>query len=181
MLLIEDDAVNAFSMTSVRHRPDMVFCTEGMARELHPHEMAHLRNGDAELGSLIMPFGAINTYAYRLWSVVSGDVFAIILIGLLLPAVSFYLLGTILSLYWGFTLGERDYLADETAVEWTRYPEGLIGALCKAGERNISSRLAFLDNACFAPPGGVRGMMDFQPSIAARMENIRKETYLPPV
>ena len=198
LMLIEDHAVNAFSMVSVRKRHGMVFCTEGLAQDLHPdearavmaHEMAHLKNGDTELGSLVLPFNACASLlikpasklfisfvkparaviimiiilflvlpvlfflGYAAWSVISSETFIVILLGLLLPLISVYLLGTLVSVYWSFTLGKREYLADETAVEWTNYPEGMIDALHKAAEHNTSSSRAFLDDACFAPPGG---------------------------
>jgi heat shock protein HtpX len=224
LMLVEDDAINAFSMISIRAGCSVIFCTEGMARDLHPdemravlaHEMAHLKNGDTELGSLIMPFNAVFTFrgsprerltgghgilailltllifilllvpsiiltaVYTSGSVILSDVFAIALGGLLLPLVSLYLLSIIVSMYWGFTLRKREYLADETALEWTNFPEGMIDALLKAGERNTGSDRAFLDDAWFAPPSGNRGLMDYQPSLVARIDNIRKETYLPP-
>jgi Zn-dependent protease with chaperone function len=221
LMLIGDEAINAFSMTSIRARCNMVFCTEGMARDLHldemraimAHELAHLRNGDAEVGSLIMPFNAVFSFrggplerlagkyripaillvliivilflvpsmflvvAYTSWSVISSDTLAIILVGLLLPLISLYLLSIIVSMYWGFTLRKREYLADETALKWTNFPEGMIGALLKAGERNTGSGCAFLDDASFAPPGGTRGLMDYQPSLSTRINKIREETY----
>jgi heat shock protein HtpX len=228
LMLIEDDAINAFSMISIRARHSVVFCTEGMARDLHldemraimAHELAHLKNGDAELGSLVLPFSYIPSYLIKKtsWIIRSlvdlskliaivvvatlliflltplaiymndhsssflayYDVFAIILIGLLLPFISLYLLGALISFFRYFSLRNREYLADETALEWTNFPEGLIDALLKAGERNTGSDRAFLDDACFAPPSGVRGFLDYQPSLIARIDNIRKETYLPP-
>jgi len=212
LMLIDDQAANAFSLVSLRERRGVVFCTEGLAR-LHPdeiravmaHELAHLRNGDAEIGSLIVPFGALSGLTvkpitrlsgnmifqrrpyltgliilllliplevvgiYSLYSFMQSDTSAtigealvVVLFGLLLPLVSLYLLGILVSLYWSFTLRKREYLADDTALEWTNYPEGMIDALLSTCECPLRSGLAFLDDSCFAPPTGTRGFMSFQ-------------------
>ncbi len=230
LMLIDDQAANAFSLVSLRERHGVVFCTEGLAR-LHPdeiravmaHELAHLRNGDTEIGSLIMPFGALSNFminplvniagkliiparkvltiivilflvptlllllVYTAWAVATNDASAtigealvVVLFGLLLPLVSLYLLGILVSLYWSFTLRKREYLADDTALEWTNYPEGMIDALLSTCERPLPLGLAFLDDSCFAPPTGTRSFISFQPSAVARIDNIRKEGRLPP-
>ena len=150
--LIEDDTINAFA---AGYRPtDAVIgvtrgCVERLDRDqlqgVMAHEFSHIFNGDMRLnirlvgvihGLLIM--GVIGFYVFRTAGIASagrrssnnkgnGAAF-IIIFGLAMMAVGF--IGTFFGrLIQAAVSRQREFLADASAVQFTRNPEGISGAL----------------------------------------------------
>jgi len=154
--LIEDDTINAFA---AGYRPtDAVIgvtrgCVERLSRDqlqgVMAHEFSHIFNGDMRLnirlvgvihGLLIM--GVIGYYVFRTAGFAStgrsssnnkgnGAVF-IIIFGLAMMAVGF--IGTFFGrLIQAAVSRQREFLADASAVQYTRNPDGIGGALRAIG------------------------------------------------
>lgn len=150
--LIEDDTINAFA---AGYRPtDAVIgvtrgCVERLDRDqlqgVMAHEFSHIFNGDMRLnirlvgvihGLLIL--GVIGLYVCRTASISSmgrrssnnkgnGAAF-IIIFGLAMMAVGF--IGTFFGrLIQAAVSRQREFLADASAVQYTRNPDGIAGAL----------------------------------------------------
>jgi Zn-dependent protease with chaperone function len=77
----------------------------------------------------------------------------------------------------------REMRADELAVEWTKYPEGLVRALRKIEPRASVSRLGFLKGMFFGPVhtfGDLsRWQTDLQPTIDERIDNLERVLHTP--
>ncbi len=74
---------------------------------------------------------------------------------------------------------QREYLADATSAEITRFPEGLARALKKLGEygrpmRRASKSMAHMYIADPIKPGFVERVFSTHPPIPARIERLRK-------
>ena len=154
--LIEDDTINAFA---AGYRPtDAVIgvtrgCVKGLSRDqlqgVMAHEFSHIFNGDMRLnirlvgvihGLLVM--GVIGYFVFRTAGISSagrsssnnkgnGAVF-IIIFGLAMMAVGF--IGTFFGrLIQAAVSRQREFLADASAVQYTRNPEGIGGALRAIG------------------------------------------------
>jgi heat shock protein HtpX len=73
---------------------------------------------------------------------------------------------------------QREYLADATSAEITRYPEGLASALAKLGQygkplRRKSSSMAHMYIADPVKPGLVERAFSTHPPIPKRIERLR--------
>lgn len=115
------------------------------------HEFSHILNEDmkisTKIAALVMGFFIISIIGMRL---VEGSLFArsssddnrqnggqfIALVGLifLIGGIVTWFAGSILK---SFISREREYLADASSVQFTRNPEGLIGALKKIGQDQV--------------------------------------------
>jgi heat shock protein HtpX len=140
VLILKDRDPNAFAVASVGSSGTIV-ATWGLVQALTReemqavigHEMAHLRNRDTQVMTLVsVLFGSmtvIATWARRGSSLSIGRASSL----LLAPVWIFFgLLSVIVSRFLGLAVSRnREYLADATAVELCRNPEALIGALTK--------------------------------------------------
>jgi len=140
VLILRDRDPNAFSVASAGSNGTIV-ATWGLVQELDreelqgvvAHEMAHLKNHDARVMTLVsVLFGSMTVIAS--WARKSGSISIGRAPSLLLAPlwVVFGLLSVLISKLLGLAVSrEREYLADAGAVELTRNPEGLISALTK--------------------------------------------------
>ncbi|MHC4769172.1 MAG: M48 family metallopeptidase [Planctomycetota bacterium] len=155
--LIDDPAPNAFA-TGRDPEHGAVAITTGLWQQLSrdelagvmAHEISHIRHYDIRFAMLMATMvGLIVFAADAFWRIMwygrwhgtgsrsmrgggkgSGAVIAIVMVIAILLA----LIAPTLALLIRFTVSrQREYLADAGAVELTRYPQGLIGALEKLG------------------------------------------------
>ena len=195
--VIPDEAPNAFA---TGRDPDhaIVAATSGLLqimddKELQgvmAHEMAHVKNYDIRVSTivfgLVSAIGLLADFAIRMafysnWNRDSrdGNAAAIQLafwaVGIV-AAIIAWLIGPLVS---AAVSRQREYLADATSVEITRYPEGLASALQKLGQygrpmRRPSKSMAHMYISDPVKPGLVERMFSTHPPIPARIERLNK-------
>ena len=195
--VIPDEAPNAFA---TGRDPDhaIVAATSGLLqimddKELQgvmAHEMAHVKNYDIRVSTivfgLVSAIGLLADFAIRMafysnWNRDSrdGNAAAIQLafwaVGIV-AAIIAWLIGPLVS---AAVSRQREYLADATSVEITRYPEGLASALQKLGQygrpmRRPSKSMAHMYISDPVKPGLVERMFSTHPPIPARIERLQK-------
>jgi heat shock protein HtpX len=152
--LIDDPALNAFA-TGRDPEHGAVAITTGLRKKLSrdqlagvmAHEISHIRNYDIRFAMLmgtmvglivfacdafwrVMWFGGRSGSSSRSSGKGGNAAVAIIMV----IAVVLALIAPMLAMLIRFAVSrQREYLADASAVELTRYPQGLIGALEKLG------------------------------------------------
>ncbi|QQS37239.1 MAG: M48 family metallopeptidase [Ignavibacteriales bacterium] len=154
--IINEEAPNAFA-TGIKPEKSAIAVTSGLLSRLNrdelqgviAHEMAHIVNRDV----LLMTFAGVmlgsiviisEVFLRSLWlgggkrysskSKSSGQAQLIIMI----VALVFAILAPIIARLLYFAISrKREYLADASAVRFTRYPEGLASALEKISSSNI--------------------------------------------
>ncbi|HRF60691.1 MAG TPA: M48 family metallopeptidase [Fimbriimonadaceae bacterium] len=146
VMIVDDEAPNAFATGASPETATVVFTT-GLIRKLNrdelqgvmAHEIAHIRNYDVRLMTMLaMVAGLIPMMADFFWrsnfwggrrssskNDSSGMLFLILTVALAILAPIF---AKMLELA---VSRKREYLADASAAELTRYPEGLASALEK--------------------------------------------------
>ena len=195
--IIPDEAPNAFA-TGRDPEHAIVAATSGLLqimddKELEgvmAHEMAHVKNYDIRVSTivfgLVSAIGLLADFAIRMafysnWNRDSrdGNAAAIQLafwaIGIVAAIVA-WLIGPLVS---AAVSRQREYLADATGAEITRYPEGLASALQKLGEygrpmRRPSKSMAHMYISDPVKPGFVERMFSTHPPIGARVERLKK-------
>lgn len=150
--LIHDDALNAFA-TGRDPRHASVAITTGLRRHLTrdelqgvmAHEMSHVRNYDIRLMLLMAVLvGTIVMLSDFFWQIARGggsgrsssknskDGGGWIVVIVVVLAIVLALIAPFLAQILQFAVSrQREYLADASAVELTRYPQGLANALRK--------------------------------------------------
>ena len=186
-----DQAINAFA--AGRDPDHAVICvTTGLIEKLERneiagvlgHELAHIRNRDVLLFTVMAAFiGSVGLMAALAWRGVrgtrisrssknSGQIgLALLAIAIVLWIVSW--IGRFLKLA---VSRSREFLADATAVEFTREPEGLMAALEKIKRESLETEYCAGDmaHACFVPPHfRVAGLFESHPPIEERIERLR--------
>lgn len=162
--IIDDPAMNAFA-TGRDPKKAAVAVTSGLLAKLNRdelqgvigHEIAHIKNRDVLLmtmcGVLLGTIVMISYYMMHMlfWGGVSGrrnhggsGGGIILLVGLVLMIVAPILARLI---YYAISR-KREYLADATAAQYTRYPEGLASALEKLAGSTVQPQTA---NEALAP------------------------------
>jgi heat shock protein HtpX len=195
--VIPDEAPNAFA---TGRDPDhaIVAATSGLLqimddKELQgvmAHEMAHVKNYDIRVSTivfgLVSAIGLLADFAIRMAFYSNfnrdsrdGNAAAIQLafwaVGIV-AAIIAWLIGPLVS---AAVSRQREYLADATSVEITRYPEGLASALQKLGQygrpmRRPSKSMAHMYISDPVKPGLVERMFSTHPPIPARIERLTK-------
>jgi len=195
--VIPDEAPNAFA---TGRDPDhaIVAATSGLLqimddKELQgvmAHEMAHVKNYDIRVSTivfgLVSAIGLLADFAIRMAFYSNfnrdsrdGNAAAIHLafwaVGIV-AAIIAWLIGPLVS---AAVSRQREYLADATSVEITRYPEGLASALQKLGQygrpmRRPSKSMAHMYISDPVKPGLVERMFSTHPPIPARIERLKK-------
>ena len=195
--VIPDPAPNAFA---TGRDPDhaIVAATSGLLeimddKELQgvmAHEMAHVKNYDIRVSTIV--FGLVSAislladFAIRMTFYSNfnrdsrvGNAAAIQLafwaVGIV-AAIIAWLIGPLVS---AAVSRQREYLADATSVDMTRYPEGLASALDKLGQygrpmRRPSKSMAHMYISDPVKPGFVERMFSTHPPIGARIERLKK-------
>ncbi|MEK7675839.1 MAG: M48 family metallopeptidase [Verrucomicrobiota bacterium] len=186
-----DDAINAFA--AGRDPEHSVICvTTGLIQKLDRnetagvlgHELAHIRNRDVLLFTIMAAFiGSVGILSALAWRAIRGTRVSRrskgagqILIALLAIAVVLWLVSWIGRLLKLAVSRTREYLADATAVEFTREPEGLIEALAKIQQEALETEYGYADmaHAYFAQPHfKAASLMTTHPPLAERIARLR--------
>ena len=192
--LIEDDAINAFA-AGFKSQDAVIGITRGAIRLLDrdelqgviAHEFSHIFNGDMRLNLrligwlhgllLIALIGQMlmRSQRYVGSSRKNGAGTAIFLAGL-----AFFVLG-----YAGVFFGnlikaavsrQREYLADASAVQFTRNPDGIGSALKKIGGYALGSRMLTRETTevghLLFGEGGISGLLATHPPLETRIRRI---------
>jgi heat shock protein HtpX len=191
--VIPDDAPNAFA-TGRNPEKAVVAATSGLLaimddKELEgvmAHEMGHVRNYDIRVSAivfgLVSAIGVLADIAIRM-SFFSGNsrnkddngFGAILLLVGVVGSIIAFLIGPLVT---AAVSRQREYLADATSAEITRYPEGLASALQKLGQygkplRRKSSSMAHMYIADPMKPGFVERAFSTHPPIPKRIERLK--------
>jgi heat shock protein HtpX len=192
--IIPDEAPNAFA-TGRNPQHAVVAATSGLLaimddKELEgvmAHEMGHVKNYDILVSTivfgLVSAIGILADFAMRMafWSNVgkndrdNGLGIALLLVGVVGSIIAF-LIGPIIN---AAVSRQREYLADATSAEITRYPDGLASALQKLGEygrpmRRKSSAMAHMYISDPVKPGFVERVFSTHPPIPKRIERLQQ-------
>ncbi len=161
--IINDAAPNAFA-TGIKPEESAVAVTAGLLARLNrdelqgviAHEVSHIANRDVlfmtfagiMLGSIVLIsqvflrslwFTGGGRYSSRSSRSGGGQIQLIIMI----VAIAFAILSPLLAQLLYFAISrKREYLADASAVRYTRYPEGLASALEKISDTSIDLKTA---------------------------------------
>ncbi|MEE2681044.1 MAG: M48 family metallopeptidase [Planctomycetota bacterium] len=155
--LIDDPAMNAFA-TGRDPKNGVVAITAGLRKKLNrdelagviAHEISHIRHYDIRLGMLMATLAGIIIFMSDAGTRVAfysamfgggggrsnrgGGGANPLVIVIVVLAIVFAILAPFCAMVVRFAMSrQREYLADAGAVELTRYPDGLIGALRKLG------------------------------------------------
>lgn len=193
--IIEDPAPNAFA-TGRDPEHAIVAATTGLLaimddQELEgvmAHEMGHVKNYDIRVSTivfgLVSAIGVLADFAIRMAFFSSGNrdnrdnggfgaiMIVIGIVGWLIAA----LIGPIVT---AAVSRQREYLADATSAQITRYPDGLASALQKLGEygrpmRRASSSMAHMYISDPIKPGLVERVFSTHPPIPQRIARLRE-------
>lgn len=200
--IIPDSSINAFA--AGHNSDDVVIgVTQGLVDLLDreemqgviAHEFSHIFNGDMRLnirltGVLngILMIGLVGRFILRMFARGSSsssrsrsrdkDSGGGAVIVVLLVAVAFLLIG-----YVGTFIGniikanisrKREYLADATAVQYTRYPKGIAGALKKIGSAASGSHLTAPSAATYSHLYFAQGISSFFEGLMATHPPLEK-------
>ena len=193
--IIDDPAPNAFA-TGRDPKHAVVAATTGLLaimndKELEgvmAHELGHVKNYDIRVSTivfgLVSAVGVLADFAIRMAffsgggrrdSNDNGFGAAMILIGVVATIIS-WLLGPIVA---AAVSRQREYLADATGAQTTRYPEGLASALEKLGQygkpmRRASSSMAHMYISDPIKPGLTERLFSTHPPLPARIKRLRE-------
>ena len=191
--IIPDDAPNAFA-TGRDPKHAVVAATSGLLaimddQELEgvmAHEMGHVKNYDIRVSAivfgLVSAIGIIADFAIRMafWSSHSRDrdnqLGAILIVVGIVGSIIAFLIGPLVS---AAVSRQREYLADASAAESTRFPDGLARALDKLGKygrpmRRASASMAHMYISDPMKPGLVERLFSTHPPIPKRIERLRQ-------
>jgi len=190
--IINDPAPNAFA-TGRDPEHAIVAATTGLLvimddNELEgvmAHELAHIRNYDIRVSTivfgLVSAIGILADFAIRAAFFAGGGNrdkggfgAAMILVGIVASVIAWFI-GPIVS---AAVSRQREYLADATGVQITRYPEGLASALQKLGEygrpmKRVSASMAHMFLNDPIKPGFTERVFSTHPPIPKRIERIK--------
>lgn len=192
--VIPDDAPNAFA-TGRNPEKAVVAATSGLLaimddKELEgvmAHEMGHVRNYDIRVSAivfgLVSAIGIIADFAIRMSFFASGSRnredngfgLVLLLVGILGSIIAF-LIGPLVN---AAVSRQREYLADASAAEITRYPEGLASALQKLGQygrplRRASASMSHMYISDPMKPGLTERLFSSHPPIPKRIERLKQ-------
>lgn len=194
LYVIPDEAPNAFA-TGRDPKNAIVAATTGLLaimddKELEgvmAHELGHVKNYDIRVTTIV--FGLVSAVAVladfairmaffsggnRRDSNDNGFGAALIIIGIAASLIA-WLVGPIVS---AAVSRQREYLADATGAQTTRYPEGLASALEKLGQygrpmRRASSSMAHMYINDPVKPGLTERLFSTHPPIPQRIARLR--------
>jgi heat shock protein HtpX len=194
--VINDPAPNAFA-TGRDPKNAVVAATTGLMdimddNELQgvmAHELGHVKNYDIRVSTivfgLVSAVGILADFAIRMawFSGMSGSrnnnsgQLQIVLI--LVGVVGWIIASLIGPLVSAAISRQREYLADASGAEMTRYPDGLASALQKLGEygrpmQKVNSSMAHMYISDPVKPGFVERAFSTHPPIPKRIERLRQ-------
>jgi heat shock protein HtpX len=195
--LIDDTAMNAFA-TGRGPRNAVVAITKGLRDRLNreelqgvlAHEMSHVRNYDirfAMLLAVMVGLLALLADGFRRWmwwgggrrrsSRDSNAAMAIIAVLAIIFSIVAPILGKLIQLA---ASREREYLADASAVDLTRNPEGLASALEKLGKdqevlevANRATQHLYIVNPFRPFETRAKGLLSTHPPLEERIRRLR--------
>jgi heat shock protein HtpX len=195
--IINDPAPNAFA-TGRDPKNAVVAATTGLLdimddKELQgvmAHELGHVKNYDIRVSTivfgLVSAVGLLADFAIRMawYSSFAGSrdnnnagqlQIVLILVGVVGWIIA-ALIGPIVS---AAISRQREYLADASGAEMTRYPDGLASALQKLGEygrpmQKVNSSMAHMYISDPVKPGFVERVFSTHPPIPKRIERLRQ-------
>lgn len=200
--IMDSDALNAFA-TGLNEKQYSITVTSGLMARLDDaeleavlgHELTHIRNGDVRMLVIaVVMAGAIGFFAEIFFRMMfqsgfgwgrgrsssssnsdrkgsGGVVFAIVI------AVALVAIAWLLSVVIRFALSRsREFLADAGAVELTKNPDAMIGALRKIENRGEleGSTSAVMEMCVDNPRSGFADIFATHPSIDARVQALVK-------
>ena len=192
--VINDPAPNAFA-TGRDPKNAVVAATTGLMdimndKELEgvmAHELGHVKNYDIRVSTivfgLVSAVGILADFAIRMaWfsgASRSRDAGQLQIVLILIGVVGWIIAALIGPLVSAAVSRQREYLADATGAQITRYPEGLASALQKLGEygrpmRRSSSSMAHMYINDPIKPGFVERAFSTHPPIPKRIERLRQ-------
>ena len=192
--IIPDPAPNAFA-TGRDPKNAVVAATTGLLaimddKELEgvmAHELGHVKNYDIRVSTivfgLVSAVGVLADFAIRMAFFSGGNRrdsndngfgAALIIIGIVASIIA-WLLGPIIS---AAVSRQREYLADASGAQTTRYPEGLASALEKLGQygrpmRRASASMAHMYISDPVKPGLTERLFSTHPPIPKRIARLR--------
>jgi heat shock protein HtpX len=198
--VMESDAINAFA-TGMNQKQYSITVTTGLLQRLDDaeleavlgHELTHIRNGDVRmLVVAVIIAGVVSFFAELVFRMMfrsglrwrggssssssdrkgSGGAAIAILIAVVMIAVAW-----MLSIFIRFALSrQREFLADAGAVELTKNPDGMIGALRKIEGRGelAGATSAVMEMCVDNPRSGFADLFATHPSIDSRVEALVK-------
>ena len=191
--IINDPAPNAFA-TGRDPKHAIVAATTGLLdimddQELEgvmAHEMSHVKNYDIRVTTivfgLVSAIGVIADFAIRMAFFSGGGRdrrdnglgAALMLIGIAASIIA-WLIGPIVS---AAVSRQREYLADASGAEMTRFPDGLASALNKLGQygrpmRRSSSSMAHMFIADPNKPGFTERLFSTHPPLQKRIDRLK--------
>ncbi|WP_163652342.1 zinc metalloprotease HtpX [Listeria sp. PSOL-1] len=200
--IVEDASLNAFATGSSPEK-SAVAVTRGLLNALERyelegvigHEVSHIRNYDIRLSTIAIALVAViailSDIAMRFlfWGSLTGgrnsrkndnNGGGAAQVIIYLVALVFVILAPIIATAIQFALSRnREYLADASAVELTRNPEGLISALEKisGNSKKMEQVSAASESIYFASPLKSKkekpGLFDSHPPISTRIERLK--------
>lgn len=192
--LIADPAPNAFA-TGRDPKHAIVAATTGLLdimtdTELEgvmAHELGHVKNYDIRVSTivfgLISAIGILADFAIRMaWfsgSSRNRDAGQLQIVLVLVGIVGWIIASLIGPLVSAAISRQREYLADASSVEMTRYPEGLASALQKLGEygrpmRKASAAMAHMYISDPVKPGLTERIFSTHPPIPKRIQRLKE-------
>lgn len=196
--LIDDTAMNAFA-TGRGPRNAVVAITKGLRERLNrdelqgvlAHEMSHVRNYDIRFAMLLAVMVGLlalvaDGFRRSLWwgggrrrsSNRDGGATAVFAILAIVLAIVAPLIGKLIQLA---ASREREYLADASAIELTRNPEGLASALEKLGSdqevlevANRATQHLYIVNPFKPFETRAKGLLSTHPPLEERVRRIRE-------
>jgi heat shock protein HtpX len=188
--VIDDPAPNAFAVGTSPDKASVAFTTgllsimnraelEGVAA----HELSHIKNFDSRMATIVVAMVGLIAILSDLglrsmfWGGRSGDRGrggggALALVGLII-----IILSPILAQLVRLALSrQREYLADASGAQLTRYPEGLASALEKMKKAGTVVQKATDATASlyFASPLSMQGLFSTHPPIDERVKRLRE-------
>lgn len=190
--VLEAPAINAFAAGLTENKA-AITVTQGALNALSrdelqgviAHECSHIKNGDMRMGlqlaAMISGFFVILYLSFRVLDFSRfqreesdrGNATALIAI-ILLAAGSFAWLGG--SILKSLVSRQREYLADASAVQYTRNPDGLIGALQKIKRESSHEMPKYgkpFEHLYFDTASSITGLFDSHPPIDKRIAALR--------
>ena len=192
--IINDPAPNAFAAgRDPKHA--VVAATSGLLQMMDDqelegvmaHELGHVRNYDIRVTTIV--FGLISAigvladmairmsfFAGRSRDRESNQLGGVLMIVGIAASILAWFIGPLVS---AAVSRQREYLADATGAETTRYPEGLARALEKLGQygrpmRRASTSMAHMYISDPMKPGLTERMFSTHPPIPQRIERLRE-------
>ena len=195
--IINDPAPNAFA-TGRDPKRAVVAATTGLLdimddKELQgvmAHELGHVKNYDIRVSTivfgLVSAVGILADFAIRMawFSGMSGsrdnnNAGQLQIVLILVGVVGWIIAALIGPLVSAAISRQREYLADASGAEMTRYPDGLAAALQKLGEygrpmQKVNSSMAHMYISDPVKPGFVERAFSTHPPIPKRIERLRQ-------